>query len=45
MTVIKSCDCKHEYQDQKYGKNNRVHNTTEDGRNARCTVCGKVKAL
>ena len=43
-TVIKPCDCKHEYQDKVYGKNMRVHNTmaSEKG-DYRCTVCGKVK--
>ena len=37
-----------EYQDQKYGKGIRVHNTTKlneqpKDRKSRCTVCGNVK--
>ncbi len=38
-TVIKSCTCKHEYQDTKYGKGMRVKNSMHGG--YRCTVCGK----
>jgi hypothetical protein len=41
MTKIKKCECKHDYQDKKYGKGNRVMNSTVDG--WRCTVCGKEK--
>lgn len=44
--MIKPCDCKHTYQDKKYGKGNRVHNevVTKSGKpEHRCTVCGKVK--
>jgi len=26
MAEIKACKCKHEYQDNKYGKGKRVHN-------------------
>lgn len=36
-SIIKSCNCKSEYQDKKYGKNNRVFNMTAKG--ARCTIC------
>lgn len=45
MTKIIKCDCKNEYQDEKYGKDQRVHNKTsgKDGRNWRCTVCKKEK--
>ncbi len=39
--IIK-CKCKHDYQDEKYGKGNRVHNPTVKG--YRCTVCGDEKA-
>ena len=42
MALIK-CNCTHEYQDRKYGKNIRVGNeciVTRDGK-YRCTVCGK----
>lgn len=38
-TVIKKCTCRHEYQDERYGKGNRVHNMTKDDKNAYCTVC------
>ncbi len=40
---IKKCDCKHEYQDKKYGKNRRVHNHCVKAAKWRCTVCGSVK--
>lgn len=46
-TIIKSCDCKHPYQDAKYGEGKRVHNLTGPAKNpikgARCTVCNKDK--
>ena len=38
---IMLCACKHDYQDEKYGKNQRVHNPTKKGH--RCTVCGTSK--
>ncbi len=45
-TKIVSCDCKHEYQDQKHGKGKRVANFARNLNNKagayRCTVCGKV---
>jgi len=40
--MILSCTCKHEYQDQKYGKGMRVHNMVPDPNGSstwRCTVC------
>lgn len=44
MTKAIRCNCKHEFQDQKYGKDMRVHNKTgqakSDGVKWRCTVCG-----
>jgi len=44
---IKRCTCMHAYQDEKYGKGNRVHNamasTQQHLRKYRCTVCGSVK--
>ncbi len=47
MGKILKCSCKHEYQDKKYGKGNRVHNAlaSKSGRlqEYRCTVCGDVK--
>jgi len=44
-TKIMQCNCKHEYQDQQYGLNKRVHNPCP-GKSAneivyRCTVCSK----
>lgn len=42
--AIKSCICKSEYQDKKYGKNMRVYNKyIKEGGGYRCTVCGKQK--
>lgn len=45
---IKTCDnqnCKSEYQDQKYGKGKRVHNTSGgvNKKTSKCTVCGTKK--
>ena len=40
MVRIKKCTCESQYQDKKYGKDNRVHNITVKDKN-RCTVCGK----
>ena len=40
--AIKKCDCKHEYQDRKHGKGNRVMNKTAND-NYRCTVCKKER--
>ncbi len=41
--VIKYCknNCKHEYQDQVYGKGVRVHNESKS--EPHCTVCYKKK--
>ena len=39
---IKKCNCKHEYQDSKYGKQKRVHNKTSNDK-FRCTVCGEER--
>jgi len=45
--AIKRCECKHEYQDEVYGKGNRVHNPTlkQVGNQPvyRCTVCKKER--
>ena len=44
--MIKKCNatrCESEYQDKKYGKNNRVHNEGVDNK-IRCTVCGNQTA-
>lgn len=44
---IKQCNCKHKYQDKKYGTNMRVHNKCKSSHMGkveyRCTVCGSVK--
>lgn len=39
-TKIVSCDCKHEYQDKRYGQGKRVANVVS-AKESRCTVCGK----
>ena len=45
--MIKHCSCVNEYQDEKYGKGNRVHNeckgATKDKHVYRCTVCSNEK--
>lgn len=45
--AIKECDCQHEFQDEEYGQQNRVHNFAPKGYHGRagwrCTVCSKVK--
>lgn len=42
-TAIKSCACKHPYQDKRYGKGKRVHNATRrligTMQAFRCGVC------
>jgi len=45
--MILKCNCKHDYQDKRYGPSRRVHNTcTKGGKTAyRCTVCSDVKEL
>lgn len=40
-TKILKCYCQHEYQDEKYGKNNRVHTVGEKFN--KCTVCNSAK--
>ena len=44
------CNCKHEFQDNEYGKNVRVatpssHKPTQDTRVVSCTVCGKQQTV
>lgn len=41
VKVIK-CKCNSEFQDKEYGKGMRLHNTSPDEKNLRCTVCGNV---
>jgi hypothetical protein len=38
-SIIKACTCTSDFQDNLYGKKMRVHNITEDGKKASCTVC------
>jgi len=46
MKII-PCKCVHAFQDERYGKGNRVHNKTKKGTpdkpQYRCTVCGDMK--
>ena len=42
---IEKCTCDHGYQDEKYGKNNRVWNPCAKEDNFRCFVCGKTQFL
>lgn len=43
MTSIRACSCYHEYQDEVYGKGQRVFNARAKAKDApqlwRCTVC------
>jgi hypothetical protein len=45
-TKIKQCTCKGtpatDFQDETYGKGNRVFNEKEGGKEAVCTSCGKT---
>ena len=43
MPKVISCSCKHEFQDQQYGKGMRLFNEMGKDQNSsyRCTVCGK----
>ncbi len=41
--MILPCNCKHAYQDKRYGIGKRVHNPTKDESKFKCTVCGKEK--
>lgn len=45
---VTKCDCQSKYQDEKYGKGNRLHNVKGDGQGKpnglRCTICGKEKS-
>lgn len=43
-TMVKKCTCSHEFQDQRYGAQMRVHNpfgSQAKGQGWRCTVCKK----
>lgn len=46
MYAVVSCQCKHEFQDKRYGNNARLATVTQkaksvDRSTVRCTVCGK----
>ena len=44
--MIRKCTCEHKYQDEVYGKKNRIHNEMnpkEVPQKYRCTVCGNVR--
>lgn len=43
MTVVKTCTCTHESQDQIHGKKQRVFNSLEKDNQYKCTVCGTIK--
>ena len=40
-TEVRKCDCHNQYQDEVYGKGNRLFNIGIGGR-FRCTVCGRT---
>lgn len=43
-TVILPCDCKNQFQDERYGSGKRVHNVgAGNSPKKTCTVCGKQK--
>ena len=39
---VMECVCSHSFQDQKHGKQKRVHNPNKTG--YKCTVCGRQSA-
>ena len=39
--VIKNCTCECKFQDEMYGKGNRVYNLLGETTKGRCTICGK----
>lgn len=48
---LAKCDCKHPYQDARYGPGVRVHNLMNNAKadstakQGRCTVCGKERMI
>jgi len=38
-TTVLRCKCTSEFQDITYGKGMRLHNITQDGKKASCTIC------
>lgn len=46
MTRVMPCECRHEYQDRRYGRGRRVFNMMKPRKEQqewRCTVCMKVR--
>ena len=43
LTTILKCKCHHRYQDNKYGRGNRVFNAMLKENRYRCSVCGEEK--
>ncbi|MFA5379637.1 MAG: hypothetical protein WC455_28020 [Dehalococcoidia bacterium] len=47
--MLAKCDCKNEFQDARYGKGIRVHNSMaeskETSKMGRCTVCSRERAI
>lgn len=41
-TTTKQCNCDSEYQDKIYGKKIRLMNLRKEGKECKCTVCGKI---
>jgi hypothetical protein len=39
--IVKKCNCESKFQDEAYGKSNRLFNLNEKGNKSTCTVCGK----
>ena len=44
MSKLMTCRCVSQYQDEKFGKQQRVHNPTAKESGWRCTVCNDTKA-
>lgn len=48
-SVIINCDCRHDFQDERYGAGRRVANLRakieKDEREVRCTVCGRIHKI
>ena len=44
VVTINKCKCPHEFQDETYGKGNRLFNEGKEGKEIRCTVCGITKS-
>lgn len=40
-TQVKTCDCKNQFQDKRYGRRRRVWNMMGINNGWRCTSCGK----